>query len=161
MFKKTVLLLLGSSVLLSGDAAAQSHIFDYLDDNQYDYNSGIDQSGGNNNINYASEYLQDPHAIFKMDDKENYGTNKVPVQKFRQEFIALATQSVKEEAKKYGEALDALMKERAKIYLLHRKHKDTVDMSPENNKDIQHIVSMTEYKEILKEEQHEFQFFYQ
>ena len=95
------------------------------------------------------------------DDKNNYGRNSAPVQKFRAEFIALAEQSVKEEAKKYAEALDALMKERAKIYLLHREIQENVDMSPENNKDIQHIVKMTEYKEILKEEQHEFHFFYQ
>lgn len=82
MFKNTVLLLLGSSALLIGNVEAQNHIFDYLDENQYDHNSGIDQSGGNH-INYASEYLQDPHAIFKMDDKENYGRNSAPVQKFR------------------------------------------------------------------------------
>ena len=57
MFKKTILLLLGSSALLVGDAVADSNIFDFLDENQDNYNGDIDQNGGNQNINHASEYL--------------------------------------------------------------------------------------------------------
>ena len=56
MFKKTVLLLLGSSALLVGHAEAEN-IFDYLDENQYNIMGDIDQNGGNQNINHASKYL--------------------------------------------------------------------------------------------------------
>ena len=80
-----------------------------------------------------------------MNDAKNYVQNIPQIEKFRSEFIALSMKSVTEESKKYKDALDMLMKERAKVYLAHRMGMN-VDHDPSNIKDIKHITEMAEFQ---------------
>jgi len=89
--------------------------------------------------------MNDAHSIYMMNDIKNYGQNIPQIEKFRSELIALAMKSVNDESKKYKDALDMLMRERAKVYLMHRVGKN-VNHDPSDVKDIKHIMEMNEYK---------------
>ena len=162
------LFLLGSLAISDKQqVVAQSNIFDmnqfgnnYNDDlSPYMGTGGLDVNGLGGGGSGDSNFMVDPHSIFIMNDPSNFGVNNPAVQKFRSEFIALASKSVKEEVKKYSEALDSLMRERIKVYMSQRLDKE-MDFSAENDVQIMHIINRDDYKAILKQEEQEFHLFY-